>query len=462
MLCLETAEHIGFEHAAEVVSNCARHADVILFSAAIPGQGGLHHVNEQLPEYWQHLFDEIGYEVVDYLRPLIWNDARVPKWYRQNMLLFVNRTAAPKLHLLQTRARQASVPLSRAHPELLLWQAQQASLAHAELEKERSVCDKIVSDLEHERASLNDKLDHRDKIVSELEHERASLNDKLDHRDKIVSELEHERASLNDKLDHRDKIVSELEHERASLNDNLVHLRQQRKDLQRALAERSAAIQHVERQGLELHALLEKYREEAIQHREFQDTRERHDATVAEMADRIRALQDALTTKETEIVGLKNHQAQEQQAREDVLRELAASKRNDLDENLPRKLTGWRWILPGRRKKLRRLIREYRLIAASPLFDSQWYLAKNPDVAVRREDPALHYLLHGGLEGRAPGPHFDGGAYLQVNPDVANSQSNPLLHYIQQGHKENRRITPVADGRSERYLDTYSELPPLT
>ena len=49
---------------------------------------------------------------------------------------------------------------------------------------------------------------------------------------------------------------------------------------------------------------------------------------------------------------------------------------------LPRGLTGWRWIPPGRRKKLRRLIKEYRLIAASPLFDLQWYLAKNPDVAL--------------------------------------------------------------------------------
>ena len=167
---------------------------------------------------------------------------------------------------------------------------------------------------------------------------------------------------------------------------------------------------------------------------------------------------NAVDTKETEIVDLRNHQAQEQQTREDLMRQLAASKRNDLDEMLPRKLTGWRWIPPGRRKKLRRLIREYRLIAASPLFDSRWYLAKNADVALTREDPALHYLLHGGLEGRAPGPHFDGGAYLRVNPDVVNSRSNPLLHYILRGHKENRRITCVGNGWSERYPDTYSEV----
>jgi hypothetical protein len=70
------------------------------------------------------------------------------------MLLIVNRTATPKLHLLQSRARQASVPLSRAHRELLLWQAQQASLAQTGLKKERSGRGKLFR-IEHECATLN-------------------------------------------------------------------------------------------------------------------------------------------------------------------------------------------------------------------------------------------------------------------------------------------------------------------
>jgi len=177
---------------------------------------------------------------------------------------------------------------------------------------------------------------------------------------------------------------------------------------------------------------------------------------IAQLRAHAHELEDAVKIKDGKIIGLQSrladaeaqrdgisHQVRRlehdlEQNRQDRVRELASLKRNDFDERLPPELTGWRWIAPGRRKKLLRLIKDYRLIAASPLFDSRWYLANNPDVAVKPEDPALHYLLQGGLEGRAPGPRFDGRAYLQANPDVANSQSNPLLHYIRQGHKENR------------------------
>ena len=86
--------------------------------------------------------------------------------------------------------------------------------------------------------------------------------------------------------------------------------------------------------------------------------------------------------------------------------------------------------------------------------NSQWYQAKYPDVAVKFEDPVLHYLLHGGREGRASGPHFDGGAYLQANLDVANSQSNPLLHYILKGYRENRQIMRVGNGPSQAVTDS--------
>lgn len=50
VLCLEVAEHIASESAGTVVDNCIRHADIVLFSAALPGQQGRRHVNEQLPD----------------------------------------------------------------------------------------------------------------------------------------------------------------------------------------------------------------------------------------------------------------------------------------------------------------------------------------------------------------------------------------------------------------------------
>lgn len=129
---------------------------------------------------------------------------------------------------------------------------------------------------------------------------------------------------------------------------------------------------------------------------------------------------------------------------ETEVRRLASLRRADYDGRLPAKYAGLRWWLPWRRKELRRLRGAYRLIAGSPLFDAEWYLAQNPDVAKRSDDPVLHYICFGAREGRAPGPIFDGAEYLAANPDVADSNVNPLVHYIVRGHRENRLTTIAA------------------
>jgi SAM-dependent methyltransferase len=85
---LEVAEHLDEAYADLFVKSLTSHGDVILFSAAIPGQGGRHHVNEQWPSYWIGKFAEAGFKSYDALRPLIWTDRRVARWYRQNILIF--------------------------------------------------------------------------------------------------------------------------------------------------------------------------------------------------------------------------------------------------------------------------------------------------------------------------------------------------------------------------------------
>ena len=77
-------------------------------------------------------------------------------------------------------------------------------------------------------------------------------------------------------------------------------------------------------------------------------------------------------------------------------------------------------------------------MAASPLFDRDWYLRRYPDVAAAGEDPAHHFAVHGAAERRSPGPNFDAEAYLTTYPDVAASGVNPLLHYLQWGMAEGR------------------------
>ena len=60
VVSLEAAEHIPSKFARTSVESLTRLGPVIMFSAAIPYQGGENHVNEQWQDYWKVLFNEIG------------------------------------------------------------------------------------------------------------------------------------------------------------------------------------------------------------------------------------------------------------------------------------------------------------------------------------------------------------------------------------------------------------------
>jgi len=87
---LEVAEHIDETASGVFVSNLVKHAGrFILFSAAVPGQGGEHHVNEQPYDYWRERFAESGFAAYDFVRPRIAADNGISFWYRYNTILFV-------------------------------------------------------------------------------------------------------------------------------------------------------------------------------------------------------------------------------------------------------------------------------------------------------------------------------------------------------------------------------------
>jgi SAM-dependent methyltransferase len=87
ILCLEVAEHLSNTSASVFIESLINHADLIVFSAAIPGQGGDRHINEKEPSYWQDLFNKRGYNTYDELRPRIWENDKVLWWYRQNIFI---------------------------------------------------------------------------------------------------------------------------------------------------------------------------------------------------------------------------------------------------------------------------------------------------------------------------------------------------------------------------------------
>jgi SAM-dependent methyltransferase len=114
VICLEVAEHISHEHADDLVHSLVNAGKTILFSAAIPAQGGFNHINEQWPTYWVAKFEKYGYCFYDVIRPKIWNNPKVEFWYKQNMFF-----VAPK-NLMSSKESPVVSYLSIVHPDMYL------------------------------------------------------------------------------------------------------------------------------------------------------------------------------------------------------------------------------------------------------------------------------------------------------------------------------------------------------
>ena len=89
--CFEVAEHLEVEYADHIVEMLCGLGDIIAFSAAIPLQGGTHHVNEQFQGYWANKFNSNGYIPIDYIRPRLQDDLSVSWWYRQNTIIYIKK-----------------------------------------------------------------------------------------------------------------------------------------------------------------------------------------------------------------------------------------------------------------------------------------------------------------------------------------------------------------------------------
>src|SRR5690554_6802302 len=98
------------------------------------------------------------------------------------------------------------------------------------------------------------------------------------------------------------------------------------------------------------------------------------------------------------------------------------------------------------------------------LFNAEWYLKRNPDIADAVEAGLTsaedHFKMFGSLEGRAPGPLFDPTTYLSRNPDVAaavhTGQTTAWDHFINYGAQEGRNPAPLFD--PSFYLQNNSDV----
>jgi SAM-dependent methyltransferase len=163
-ISLEVAEHLPEAAADRFVEGLVALAPAVLFSAAVPGQGGRHHVNEQWPEYWEMLFARHDHVAIDCIRPAVWRTPGVDVWYRQNILLFAKRSLIEsRVSLREAHERTGDLPLSLVHPRVL----------EIALRRPWELMRKLASEVEQGRLT-QEELDERIARMLERLAERAS------------------------------------------------------------------------------------------------------------------------------------------------------------------------------------------------------------------------------------------------------------------------------------------------
>jgi hypothetical protein len=115
-ICLEVLEHLSLEVSMLVLEELSGLSDIILFSAAIPMQGGTHHINERWPAFWAKNFKKFGYRFVD-VRPFLWNNEDLLPEYKQNMLLYIKSDLYETI-VEKFEAYKIEEPFPLVHPEV--------------------------------------------------------------------------------------------------------------------------------------------------------------------------------------------------------------------------------------------------------------------------------------------------------------------------------------------------------
>jgi SAM-dependent methyltransferase len=95
--CMEVVEHLEPDSARRLIEALGKTSDIILFSAAPPGQGGENHINEQPYEYWRTLWNDLGFQLYDAVRPVLRHHRDIAPWYRYNLFLVANEAGANRM-----------------------------------------------------------------------------------------------------------------------------------------------------------------------------------------------------------------------------------------------------------------------------------------------------------------------------------------------------------------------------
>lgn len=340
---------------------------------------------------------------------------------------------------------------SREYAQALKASEQALIKAQQEVDEHKRTLETRFSEL----AKLTSLLEANEKSLRSAHEENAGLTNKLQKSESSLQARFNEMGQLTRKLQEAEQRIGEAEKSRADVEQQLVQQKNAQEKERGALSAQLNAA--VEREKEARSAVDERFRELAV----LTDMLEKNEAQRDQLERELsganaakqkfeRELNDAKAAKQTLEMDAKSSREMQAQQRREIERqahELAnlVNQLEALRSSQPAASSANEGVSVAKAPPLtkRAIKRQSALIEASQWFDAKWYLAQYPDIAADARmsaNPARHYLLMGGFEGRNPGPGFDSAYYLAHNPDVVESGINPLVHYLKFGEKEQRSV----------------------
>ncbi|WP_206478039.1 hypothetical protein [Halomonas sp. KRD171] len=318
---------------------------------------------------------------------------------------------------------------SREYAQALKASEQALNKAQQEVDEYKRTLETRFSEL----AKLTSLLEANEKSLRSAHEENTGLTNKLQKAESSLQARFNEMGQLTRKLQEAEQRIGDAEKSRSDVEQQLA---QQKKEHATLSAQLKATTEREKEALSTVDELTEQLKKNEAQRGQLK--RELDDTKSANQKLEV----DAKANRETQAQQRREIERQSHELANlvDQLEALRAAAPST-DTSTQAELTAPKSVAKAPPLTKRAIKRQVALIEASQWFDAKWYLAQYPDIARDSKmsaNPARHYLLMGGFEGRNPGPGFDSAYYLQHNPDVVESGINPLVHYLKFGEKEQR------------------------
>ncbi len=292
-----------------------------------------------------------------------------------------------------------------------------------EITKEKGKLIRKVADQQEAMDSLLREQGKSTQQISELQAQIQNLMQERNSQKKLSGELQAKIDKLTNALDEKVKLVSERQ----------TQLENAKQDYHKLEVTHKEVTEENELLLLQLHQVQEELEDTFLRNQNLKQAHDRSEAANKQASQENEKLSRELQQVGEELLN-KDREIEKQRKRVTKLKQTVS----------------WKITAPVRamakpfkrsRKEQKLTNEEVQLLKTSGLFDEEWYLAENEDVAKEGADPVEHFIHHGAAEGRNPSPTFNLRQYLEINPDVADAGINPLIHFVKFGRAEGRSVS---------------------